>query len=137
MKSRPVAIRWTLCLLAGLTLLALPQPVEAQEKGDKPAKLLRHVVLFQFKSDVTKDQLKEVTDAFAALPKKIPAIHAFEWGTDVSVENRSEGFTHCFLVTFRSAKDRDDYIPHAAHQEFVKLLLPRLEKVLVVDYWTN
>lgn len=104
---------------------------------EKPQKLLRHVVLFKFKSDATPDQVKEVTDAFAALPKKIDTIQEFEWGTDVSVENKAEGFTHCFLVTFKSAADRDAYLPHPAHREFVKIVGPRLEKALVVDYWAQ
>lgn len=109
-------------------------PVEAQEK---PAKLLRHVVLFKFKPDASQEKIKEIVAAFDALPKKIDAIHAYERGTDVSVENRAEGFTHCFLVTFRSAENRDAYLPHPAHKEFVKLVGPVLEKVLVVDYWTT
>ena len=28
----------------------------------------------------------------------------FEWGTTISPENRSQGFAHCFLVTFADAK---------------------------------
>lgn len=100
-------------------------------------RLLRHVVLFKFKTEVSEAQVKEVVDAFAALPKKIDVIHSFEWGTDVSVENKSEGLTHGFLVTFRDEKGRDAYLPHPAHQEFVKLVGPRIDKVLVFDYWTN
>jgi lysophospholipase L1-like esterase len=99
--------------------------------------VLRHVVLFKFKPEVTKEQIKEVEDAFAALPKKIPQIKGFEAGTDVSVEGKSEGFTHGFVVTFASEKGRDIYLPHPAHKEFVSLVGPRLEKVLVFDYWTN
>jgi quinol monooxygenase YgiN len=103
----------------------------------EPAKLLRHVVHFKFKKEVTPEQIKEVVDAFRALPGKIDAIHQYEWGTDVSVENKSAGFTHCFFVTFRDEKGREVYLPHPAHQEFVKLVGPRLEDVLVVDYWTQ
>ena len=102
--------------------------------ADKPAALLRHVVLFKFKPEVTKPQVQEVVDVFAALPKRIDTIAAFEWGTDVSVEMKSEGFTHCFVVSFKDAKARDEYLPHAAHGEFVKLVGPRIEKVLVFDF---
>jgi lysophospholipase L1-like esterase len=102
-----------------------------------PDRLLRHVVLFKFKEEVAGPQVQEVIDAFAALPGKIPEIHDFEWGTDVSVENKADGFTHCFFVTFRDEKGRETYLPHAAHQEFVKLVGPRIDKVLVVDYWTK
>lgn len=95
---------------------------------------LRHVVLFKFKDTASDEQVKQIEDAFRALPKKIPAIVAFEWGTDVSSENLAQGFTHCFLVTFDDEKGRDAYLPHPAHKEFVKLLRPQLDKVLVIDY---
>ena len=109
----------------------------ARSEEPEPGKVLRHVVLFKFKADATEEQIKSVTDAFSALPKKIDAISDFEWGTDVSVENRAKGFTHCFLVTFASEKKRAEYLPHAAHGEFVKLALPLVEDVLVVDYWAK
>ncbi|QDU28446.1 Arylesterase precursor [Anatilimnocola aggregata] len=106
--------------------------VQVQKTG-----LLRHVVLFKFKSDVTKEQVQEVVDAFGQLPKKIAEIKGYEAGTDVSVEGKSEGFTHGFVVTFADEKGRDVYLPHPAHGEFVKLVGPRIDKVLVFDYWTK
>lgn len=100
-------------------------------------RLLRHVVLFKFKDDATPAQVQEIVDAFRELPKKIDAIHSFEMGTDVSVENLAQGFTHCFFVTFKDEKARETYLPHAAHKAFVDVALPRVDKVLVVDYWTS
>ena len=102
-----------------------------------PEKLLRHVVLFKFKKESTPEEIQKVVTAFAALPKQIDTIVDFEWGTDVGVENLSDGFTHCFLVTFRSTEDRDAYLPHPAHKKFVELVKLYLEKPLVVDYWTQ
>ena len=75
--------------------------------------------------------------AFAALPQRIEAIVGFEHGVDVSVENKQKGFTHGFVVTFRDEKGRDIYLPHPAHQEFVKLVGPRVADVLVFDYWSG
>lgn len=118
------------------SLNSLPAQEKA-EKKEKPGKMLRHVVLFKFKEDMSKAQIKEVTDAFAALPKKIKQIQDFEWGTDVSVENKAAGFTHGFIVSFASEKARDEYLPHPAHQEFVKLVGPRLDGVLVFDFWAK
>lgn len=129
----------TVCLSLGFTLLALATaavigalPSAAAE--EKSAGQLRHVVLFKFKDTVSKDQVAEVVAAFGALPGKIPTIRGFEWGTDVSVEMKAEGFTHCFVVTFADAKGRDEYLPHAAHKDFIKIAGPRIEKVLVFDY---
>ncbi len=102
-----------------------------------PKKLLRHLVLFKFNSTATKDQIAEVNKAFRALPSKIDAIHDFEAGTDVSIENKSKGFTHGFLVTFRNEADRAIYLPHPAHKEFVKIVGPVVEDVIVFDYWSK
>ena len=104
---------------------------------NQQAKLLRHIVLFKFKDEVTKDQVQEVADAFAALPKKIKEIADFEWGLENSPEGLAQGFTHGFLVTFNSDDDRKAYLPHPEHQKFVELVGPRVEKVLVFDYWTK
>lgn len=114
--------------VAGCMLEALGvNPVEQRQ-------ILRHVVLFKFKEEVTKEQIEEVTLAFAKLPSKIDAIVDFEWGTDVSVEGKAKGFTHGFVVGFRDEAGRDEYLPHPAHLEFVKLVGPLLDDVLVFDF---
>jgi hypothetical protein len=78
--------------------------------------------------------VKKIEDSFAKLPAQIKEIEDFEWGTNSSPEGLAQGFTHCFFVTFKDAKDRDAYLPHAAHKAFVEVLKPHLDKVLVVDY---
>ena len=95
---------------------------------------LRHVVLFKFKDGAPLDDVKAIEEKFRGLKSKVSGITDFEWGTDVSPEKLSQGFTHCFFVTFPDAAARDAYLPHPAHQEFVALLKPHLDKVLVVDY---
>ncbi len=97
--------------------------------------LLRHVVLFSWKAGVPQEKIDEIVSVFCQLPERIGEIHDFEWGTDVSVEGVARGMSHCFLVTFNSAQDRDAYLPHPAHEEFVRLIQPCMEDVLVFDYW--
>jgi hypothetical protein len=99
--------------------------------------LLRHVVLFSFKSDAKPEQIKAVEEAFVALPGKIKEIKSLEWGVNNSPEQLNQGFTHCFFVTFASEADRAVYLPHPAHKAFGALLKPVLDKVLVVDYWVK
>ena len=106
-------------------------------KKSMSSKVLRHVVLFKFKDGTTPEQIKKVEDAFAALPSKIKEIKGFEFGTNNSPEGLSQGYTHCFFVTFASEKDRDAYLPHPAHKEFGSVLGPYLDKVCVVDYWAQ
>jgi hypothetical protein len=114
----------------------MPNTISAQ-KNTNDVKLLRHVVMFKFKDTSSADDVKKVEEAFAGLSKKISLIKQFEWGTNNSPENLNQGLTHCFLVTFKSEKDRDEYLVHPDHKAFVDILLPHLDKVTVVDYWTK
>ena len=120
-----------------LTAVYLSASLSAAPAEAKSGKVFRHVVLFKFKDGTSPEQVKEVVDAFRALKDKVDAIVDFEYGTDVSTENKAQGFTHCFFVTFRDDKGRDAYLPHPAHKAFGALVGPRLDKVLVVDYWTE
>ncbi len=104
---------------------------------EKPAKMLRHIVMFKFKETSSKEDIQKVVDAFRSLRKSIPQVSAFEYGTDNSPEGLSNGFTHCFLVTFQTEADREVYLPHPKHKEFVEVLKPHLDKVQVVDYWAS
>jgi len=118
------------CLTMGILQLSAQHNKTTQ-------KMLRHVVLFSFKEGSTPEQIKTVTDAFAALPSKIKEIKSFEWGTNNSPESLNQGFTHCFFVSFASEKDRAVYLPHPEHIAFGNILRPILDKVLVIDYWTE
>lgn len=122
-------------VLAGLLLLGAVAFTSYETA--KPKKMLRHVVLFKFKDSSTPAQVKEVEDAFLALPSKIKQIKSLEWGTNNSPENLAQGFTHCFFVTFNSEEDRAVYLPHPDHKAFGSVLGPHLDKVLVIDYWTQ
>jgi hypothetical protein len=101
------------------------------------APVLRHVVCFKFKAGADAAQIKKVETAFLALKTSIPEIAALEWGTDNSPEKLADGFTHCFIVTFKSEADRAVYLPHPEHQKFVEILKPILEKPFVIDFWTK
>ena len=98
---------------------------------------LFHVVSLKFKSSATKEQIKAVEDAFAALKDKVPGIASLDWGTNVSPEKHDKGFTHCFVLGFASEKDRDAYLPHPEHRKFGQVLGPVLEDVFVIDFWSQ
>ncbi len=69
------------------TILAcLSLSVFAQKK-EKNKPLLRHVVLFSFKSTSSSEDVKSVEEAFHNLYGKVPQIKDFEWGTNMSPES--------------------------------------------------
>jgi hypothetical protein len=116
---------------SGLSLSAADASTAAR-KGK-----LRHVVAFKFKEGTSAQKVQEIVTAFGGLKKKISAVADFEWGTNVSPEQRDKGFTHLFLLTYKNEKDRDAYLVHPAHQDFVALVGPVLEDVFVLDYWAK
>jgi Stress responsive A/B Barrel Domain len=125
-----------LACLALVLMIASSDRAESNNQGDKKT-MLRHVVNFKFKETSSAADVQKVVDGFRGLKAKIPEIASFEFGTNNSPEGLNDGFTHCFLVTFRSEKDRDAYLPHPAHKAFVDVLKPHLDKVMVIDYWAG
>jgi hypothetical protein len=125
----------TICILLLSAMLATS--CSPNQTSEAPKKMLRHVVLFKFTDSSTPDDVKKVEDAFVALKGKISQVKDFEWGKNSSPENLNQGLTHCFFATFYSDKDRDDYLVHPDHQAFVEVLKPYLDKVTVIDYWTE
>ena len=112
-----------------------PPAAAGAEPADAAKQKLYHVVSFKFKPDAPKDKIREVEEAFAALPGKIPAITSFTTGTNVSPEKHDKGFTHGFILTFDTEKGRDEYLVHPDHKKFGALVGPVLADVFVIDFW--
>src|SRR5690606_8887104 len=101
---------------------ALSSTALAEESGP-----FRHFVSFQFKEGTSEDQKSEIVTAFLALKSQIETITDLEWGGTENIEPRNDGFTHSFLVSFKNKAGLEVYLPHPAHQDFVKILRPHLE----------
>lgn len=125
----------SLAIIAGLFVFAFAADNEAFHKEQNG--LLRHVVCFKFKDTASAEDIQKVVDDFADLQNKIPSILDFECGVNVSPEGLTKGFTHCFILTFKTAKDRDAYLPHPDHKAFGASLGPVLDDVFVIDFWTR
>jgi hypothetical protein len=120
-----------------IALLCFNSCAKKNETTNSIKKKLRHVVLFKFKKEATPKAIKNIENAFIALPSKIETITDFEWGLNNSPESLNKGLTHCFFVTFDSEEGRQTYLPHPAHKAFVALLGLQLDDVLVLDYWAK
>jgi len=122
-------------LIALATLVPLLAMADHHKEAKKEtAAPYRHVVCFKFKEDASPEQIKKIEAGFAALESKIDTITDLEWGTNVSPENHAQGYTHCFIVSFKDKAGLEVYLPHEAHKAFVELLLPSLDKVFVIDF---
>jgi hypothetical protein len=95
----------------------------------------RHVVLFKFRPETSRETIHSIEKAFHDFAVRLPFVTGYEWGINSSPEGLHKGFTHCFIVTFRNEEGRDLYLPHPEHQAFCRTYLdPNLEDVCVVDF---
>ena len=130
MKLRSAMSAWSAVSLLVVCVFACNASVQASSHHP----LLRHFVALKFKETTTKEQIREIEEAFQSLKSKIPQIVSIEWGTNTSPEQRSKGFTDAFLITFRTEQDRDAYLVHPAHLKFKETSLPLVADVLVMDF---
>ena len=120
--------------IAALVSFAAAPVATAEETAGKT---LYHVVSIKFKEGTSAEQIKTVEEAFQGLKTKIPGVTSLHCGANVSPENKNKGFTHCFVLTFATEKDRDGYLVHADHKAFGKVLGPVVGDVMVIDFWSK
>jgi hypothetical protein len=122
-----------------LVVAAAASPLVTRSQAQARPQSVRHVVVFKYTPAATPAQIQKVTDAFRALATSIPGITGFEDGVNDSPENKNQGFTHVYLLTFESTAARDAYLPHPAHAAFGKTLRSSgiFVDAFVVDYVSN
>jgi hypothetical protein len=108
-----------------------------QPQPEEPKKAFKHAVFFKFKAGTPKADVEAVETGLAALPEKIDVIRGFEWGTNNSPEKHDQGFTHCFMFTFDSERALKEYAQHRDHVKEARFLLPKMDKVRVIDFWAE
>ena len=99
--------------------------------------MLRHIVMFGFKTTTDTGQVQQVVERFTMLKHQVPDIVEFEWGENNSPENLNQGHTHCFTLSFESNDARDAYLVHPDHQVFAQWVGQWVETVTVFDYWVS
>ena len=94
---------------------------------------VQHIALFRFKNGTASATIDRAIDDLRRLARVIPGITAFHCGLNNSPEGLSDGLTHGFVMTFKDAAARDDYLPHPEHEKFKAFAIPHIEKVVVFD----
>ncbi|GAA1970111.1 Dabb family protein [Microbacterium deminutum] len=92
-----------------------------------------HVVLVQWKPEVSRAELDELTDFACAFPDAIPGVLAVHCGPSTSPEGLESGYEWALVVSFASSSARDHYLPHPAHQPVAELISRLAEQVVVFD----
>lgn len=134
MPRTNILLSLAVCGLFALCVLNLTENGASAKAGNPYLGKTRHVVLYAYKADTTPEMQAEIAEKSRKLIEQIPLIEDLEWGTNVGDAGRAQGFTHCLLMTFANQAAVKEYAATPQHQEFLKLAMPHLEKLMVVDY---
>lgn len=95
--------------------------------------MIRHIVAYRFKPEVTPEQAAAVVAAMDEFPAHHPAMINFHSGTNRS--NRDDRFTHAFTVEFRTEQELADYLSSERHETFVaEVFRPVVAERAIVSY---
>lgn len=89
--------------------------------------MVTHMVILRIRKDVPKAKIDAAFEAVGGMKKFIPGILSYAWGPYSSPEGLNKGFTHGFCMTFKTAADRDAYLPHPEHDKVKAKVLEILD----------
>jgi hypothetical protein len=91
-------------------------------------KMIKHIVIWPMKTDVSGEQKEEMRHRLEALKGVVEELVDIEVGID------DENGTMSLFSTFNSAEDLAAYQLHPAHQEVVAFVKPLVAGRTVCDY---
>ena len=95
---------------------------------------VHHMVLLQFKPEISPSRITELFAQLAELRRKISGITYLASGPYSSPEGMNQGYTHGFLVTFESPAARDAYLTHPDHERVKTAFLASLDGAVAFDF---
>lgn len=98
------------------------------EKGDKPMPLIRHIVLINWKKDVSPDQIDDWIRLCNRIPEKCPTV--YNWCSSRAIAasdpNRPSSHEFCIMFDLRSKEEWDKYLaesyPELVYTEGAKII---------------
>lgn len=101
--------------------------------------MIKHIVLLQFKSEITDQEIGSALNQLGNLGSEIPAMKHFSFGANCSPEQLNKGFNHVFVMEFSDIKGRDEYLNHPEHIRIAQeVIVPKLknglESAITIDY---
>ena len=95
---------------------------------------VKHIVLLKFKDGTTEEQINKFFEDALDLSETVPGIVDYVSGSNASQEDRAQGMTHAFIMTFTDVAARDSYIVHPEHEKFKAAAMGQVENSLVFDF---
>jgi len=94
--------------------------------------MIVHIVMFSFKEENKKENLRKAKEKLEALLQKIPSLNSMEVGVDFMQSERS--FDLVLTSKFDTKEALSSYATHPEHLEVVSFIKEVTEGAKVVDY---
>ena len=76
--------------------------------------MITHVVAFRWKPETTPDAIRGIEDALATLPRLVPTIESYRFGSDLGVSTPAN-MQFAIVATFATIDDWRAYDVHPEH----------------------
>ena len=94
--------------------------------------MIKHVVMWKFKSGVAESEKQEMKQRLEALMGKVPTLAAISVGLDISHKDRSWDIV--LYSEFESQDDLKAYAVHPQHLEVADFVKTVVSEAAAVDY---
>ncbi len=95
---------------------------------------IKHIVLIEFKPEVSTEQIEDFFSLIKELENHIPGLLDYCGGSYFSPEGFNRGFTHGFIMTFKDSSARDEYLVHPEHKAAAETMIPLLQNSVAFDF---
>ena len=97
--------------------------------------MIRHMLLFRLKSDVSPGAQDLLFEKLRELPSHFPAMKHFEFGKNVS--ERDQTFSYAMTVAFETDDQLHSYLKSELHEGMVRqYFAPTVERRAIVTFST-
>lgn len=83
---------------------------------EKSPKVIQ-LIIFKVGPLTPEEHVRKLKEMFESLKDQIPGLLYVQWGTNISVSHRSEGWDQGCLLEFRSVKARDGFHFHPSREQ--------------------
>ena len=99
--------------------------------------MIRHIVLTNFKPEISEDKISKIYDGLSALVDKLPGAQGFTGGRSESPEQIERGYMHGFVIDFDSWEALRTYTENEEHKalgaQLVANAVGGIDGILVLD----
>ena len=95
---------------------------------------VKHIVLLKFKDGTSEEQINGFFDEVLDISETVSGVEDYVSGSNSSRENKNQGLTHGYIMTFADAAVRDAYLATEEYIRYKKMAEPLIETSTVFDF---